>query len=156
MKRTFGNKILISLATIIVFALALVGCSSSDDDESQGTSLDFHFQSEDYPTYGEQTIIVDDLNNLQDLTLMTASFFENETGDKNGIKLITTDSDLTDTIHETVETGQNVDEYNQLMDAICYATSSFDPRTQFFIVDPVTNNNITIIQNGEVVDTLVK
>ncbi len=124
-------------------------------EEEKEKSLDFVYQSE-YPTYGEVMEFVDKLNEHKEFLGMTASFYESSDGYKNGIKLISNDSGVTEAINETETMGTNISSYNELMNAIATATSSFDSRIQFLIVNPKTNNTLTIIRDGRVIETLIK
>lgn len=124
-------------------------------EEQKKKSLDFAYQPE-YPTYGEVMEFVDKLNEFRDTTLMTASFYESSDGYKNGIKLTSNSAELTSVIDEIETSKENIDSYNELMYSIALATSNFDSRIQFFIVNPLTNNTLTIIRDGVVIDTLIK
>lgn len=125
------------------------------EKEQREKSLDFVYQYE-YPTYGESMEFVDLLNEHKDVTQMTAIFYESSDGSKNGIKLISNSSDLTAVINETEINKTDISSYNELMNSIASATSGFDSRIQFLIVNPLTNNVITIIRDGVVIETLIK
>lgn len=124
------------------------------EKKANRTSLDFAYQSE-YSSYGEVMIAIDALNEFSDSTLMTASYYESYDGYKNAIKLSSNDYELSNVINDIVETGEYLSDYNDLMESIARTTNAIDSNIQIMIVNSFTDNVITIIRGGKVIDSLV-